>query len=90
MYREVDKTSGVDGSSMLGVVTVSFTALVGEIFVVVVVVVSTGSADPFFDSAGIFNGRLSTEGVVTGKLFGVEDKTDVVRSELGLEDVDFS
>lgn len=88
MYREVDKTSGVDGSSMLGVVTVSFTALVGEIFVVVVV--STGSADPFFDSAGIFNGRLSTEGVVTGKLFGVEDKTDVVRSELGLEDVDFS
>lgn len=88
MYREVDKTSGVDGSSMLGVVTVSFTALVGEIFVVVVV--STGSADPFFDSAGIFNGILSTEGVVTGKLFGVEDKTDVVRSELGLEDVDFS
>lgn len=84
----MDKTSGVDGSSMLGVVTVSFTALVGEIFVVVVV--STGSADPFFDSAGIFNGRLSTEGVVTGKLFGVEDKTDVVRSELGLEDVDFS
>lgn len=88
MYREVDKTSRVDGSSMLGVVTVSFKALVGEIFVVVVV--STGSADPFFDSAGIFNGRLSTEGVVTGKLFGVEDKTDVVRSELGLEDVDFS
>lgn len=84
----MDKTSRVDGSSMLGVVTVSFTALVGEIFVVVVV--STGSADPFFDSAGIFNGRLSTEGVVTGKLFGVEDKTDVVRSELGLEDVDFS
>lgn len=88
MYREVDKTSGVDGSSMLGVVTVSFTALVGEIFVVVVV--STGSDNPFFDSAGIFNGRLSTGGVVTGKLFGVEDKTDVVRSELGLEDVDFS
>lgn len=84
----MDKTSRVDGSSMLGVVTVSFKALVGEIFVVVVV--STGSADPFFDSAGIFNGRLSTEGVVTGKLFGVEDKTDVVRSELGLEDVDFS
>lgn len=84
----MDKISGVDGSSMLGVETVSFTALVGEIFVVVVV--STGSAGPVFDSAGIFNGRLSTGEVVTGKLFGVEDKTDVVRSELGLEDVVFS
>lgn len=83
----MDTISGVDGSSMLGVETVSFTALVGNIFVVVV---STESDGAVFDTSGIFNGILSTGDVVTGKLFGVEDKTDVVRSELGAEDVDFS
>lgn len=82
----MDKISGVDGSSILGVEIVSFTALVGNIFVVV----SAGSDGVVFDSSGIFNGILSTGDVVTGKLFGVEDKTDVVRSELGAEDVDFS
>lgn len=86
MYWEVDKISGVDGSSILGVEIVSFTDLVGNIFVVV----SAGSDGVVFDSSGIFNGILSTGDVVTGKLFGVEDKTDVVRSELGAEDVDFS
>lgn len=82
----MDKISGVDGSSILGVEIVSFTDLVGNIFVVV----SAGSDGVVFDSSGIFNGILSTGDVVTGKLFGVEDKTDVVRSELGAEDVDFS
>lgn len=82
----MDKISGVDGSSILGVEIVSFTDLVGNISVVV----SAGSDGVVFDSSGIFNGILSTGDVVTGKLFGVEDKTDVVRSELGAEDVDFS
>lgn len=48
----MDKISGVDGSSILGVEIVSFTDLVGNIFVVV----SAGSDGVVFDSSGIFNG----------------------------------